>query len=50
LVEEQLSRAPAGNPKLKLLRTPNSIFDFTIEDFEVLDYQPQSHISAPVAV
>lgn len=50
LVEEQLSRAPSGNPRLKLLRTPTSIFDFAIEDFEVLDYQPQAHISAPVAV
>lgn len=50
LVEEQLSRAPSGSPKLKLLRTPNSIFDFNITDFEVLDYQPQAHIAAPVAV
>lgn len=50
LVEEQLSRAPSGSPKLKLLRTPSSIFDFSIEDFEVLDYHPQAHISAPVAV
>lgn len=50
LVEEQLSRAPSGNPKLKLLRTPDSIFDFCIEDFEVTDYHPQAHISAPVAV
>jgi thymidylate synthase len=50
LVEEQLSRTPSGAPKLKLLRTPDSIFDFRIEDFEVLDYTPQAHISAPVAV
>lgn len=50
LVEEQLSRTPSGQPRLKLLRTPDSIFDFAIEDFEVLDYQPQAHISAPVAV
>lgn len=50
LVEEQLSRRPAGQPRLKLLRTPERIFDFTIEDFEVTDYQPQAHISAPVAV
>lgn len=50
LVEEQLGRRPSGYPRLKLLRTPDSIFDFTIEDFEVLDYQPQAHISAPVAV
>jgi len=50
LVEAQLARTPAGAPKLKLLRTPDSIFDFAIEDFEVLDYAPQAHISAPVAV
>lgn len=50
LVEEQLSRKPAGQPKLRLLRTPDSIFDFAVEDFEVLDYHPQAHISAPVAV
>ena len=50
LVEEQLSRQPAGNPKLHLLRKPDSIFDYEIEDFEVLDYHPQAHISAPVAV
>lgn len=50
LVEAQLARTPSGAPKLKLLRTPDSIFDFNIEDFEVLDYAPQGHISAPVAV
>ena len=50
LVEEQLSRTPSGAPKLKLTRTPDSIFDFRIDDLEVLDYAPQAHISAPVAV
>ena len=50
LVEEQLSRTPSGAPTLKLLRTPESIFDFRIDDFKVLDYAPQTHISAPVAV
>ena len=50
LVEEQLSRTPTGDPKLHLLRKPDSIFGYEIEDFEVLDYQPQAHISAPVAV
>jgi thymidylate synthase len=50
LVEEQLSRTASGAPKLHLLRTPDSIFDFRIEDFEVVDYHPQAHISAPVAV
>ena len=50
LVEEQLSRQPSGAPKFKILRKPESIFDYEITDFEVLDYSPQSHISAPVAV
>jgi thymidylate synthase len=50
LVEEQLARKPSGAPTLKLLRIPDSIFDFTIDDFGVLDYAPQAHISAPVAV
>jgi thymidylate synthase len=50
LVEEQLSRTPGGAPKFAILRKPNSIFDYTIEDFEVTDYVPQAHISAPVAV
>ena len=50
LVEEHLSRQPAGDPKLHLLRKPDSIFDYEIEDFEVLDYHPQAQISSPVAV
>lgn len=50
LVETQLARIPAGDPKLRLLRRPSSIFDYRIEDFEVFDYEPQAHISAPVAV
>lgn len=50
LVEEQLSRKPFGAPKLKILRKPDSVFGYRISDFEVLDYSPQSHISAPVAV
>lgn len=50
LVEEQLSRVPAGQPKLRIKALPSSIFDYRIEDFEVVDYAPQAHISAPVAV
>jgi thymidylate synthase len=33
-----------------MTRRPDSIFDYQIEDFEVSDYAPQAHISAPVAV
>lgn len=50
LVTEQLSRTPAGVPRLKLLRRPETIFDYRIEDFAVEDYAPQPHIPAPVAV
>ena len=50
LVEEQLTRSPSGAPRLHMFRKPPSIFDYTIEDFEVVDYHPQAHISAPVAV
>ncbi|MCF8708505.1 thymidylate synthase [Rhizorhapis sp. SPR117] len=50
LVEEQLSRMPSAMPTLHLVRRPPSIFDYRVEDFEVRDYAPQSHISAPVAV
>ncbi len=50
LVEEQLTRTPAGAPTLHLLRKPAGIFNYAIEDFEVRDYAPQAHISAPVAV
>lgn len=50
LVETQLSRAPLGGGKLAILRRPESIFDYRIEDFEVTGYAPQAHISAPVAV
>ena len=50
LVAEQLEREPAGAPKLHLLRKPDSIFDYAIEDFQVTDYVPQGTLRAPVAV
>jgi thymidylate synthase len=50
LVEEQLSRVPEGGAKLTILRRPDSIFGYAIEDFEVSGYAPQKHIAAPVAV
>ena len=50
LVKEQLSRTPSGAPRLRIKRKPATMFDYSIEDFEVLNYAPQAHISAPVAV
>jgi len=49
-VEEQLSRTPGPLPRLHIKRHPDSIFDYRFEDFEILDYHPQAHIKAPVAV
>jgi len=50
LVEEQLSRSPAGEARMAIVRQPASIFEYRIEDFEVTGYAPQAHIAAPVAV
>lgn len=50
LVEEQLGRTPSGEARLDIVRKPDSVFGYRIEDFEVSGYQPQAHIAAPVAV
>ncbi len=50
LVEEQLNRAPRGEPRLNIKRRPDSIFGYAIEDFEVAGYDPYPPIAAPVAV
>jgi len=49
-VELQLSREPCPLPKMKLNSDINSIFDFTYDDFKLVDYQCHPHIKAPVAV
>ncbi|MDX3901205.1 MAG: thymidylate synthase [Sphingobium sp.] len=50
LVEAQIARIPSGAPRLRIQSRPSSIFDYGIEDFAVVDYAPQAHIAAPVAV
>jgi thymidylate synthase len=49
-VDLQLSRAPAALPKLAIRRKPESLFDYRFDDFEVVGYEPQAAIKAPVAV
>lgn len=49
-VEEQLSRTPLPLPQIKLNPIIDNLFDFTIDDFELLNYQAHPHIKAPVAV
>jgi thymidylate synthase len=46
----QLSRAPFPAPQLKIRRTPESIFDYAFEDFEVVGYEHHPHIAGDVAV
>jgi thymidylate synthase len=49
-VREQLSRTPRPYPYLLIKRRPPSIFDYSFDDFEIVDYDPHPHIKAPVAV
>jgi len=49
-VKEQLTRSPGGLPQLVIKRKPASIFDYQFDDFEIINYESQSHISAPIAV
>jgi thymidylate synthase len=49
-VKLQLTRKPYPLPQLIMRRTPNSIFDYEFEDFEIVNYQAHPHIAAPVAV
>ncbi|WP_026555808.1 thymidylate synthase [Arthrobacter sp. 35W] len=49
-VNEQLGRTPYPYPKLAFTRRPESIFDYDLEDFELVDYQHHPSIKAPIAV
>ncbi|MDP4098645.1 thymidylate synthase [Paenibacillus sp. P96] len=49
-VRTQLQREPYPLPKLVIKRKPESIFDYTFEDFEFENYQHHPGIKAPVAI
>jgi len=49
-VKLQLTRTPKALPTLHIKRDVSSIFDFKYEDFEVVGYDPDPAIPAPVAV
>jgi len=48
--DEQLQREPLPLPRLAIKRRPPSIFDYTFDDFEILNYESHPHIRAAVAV
>ena len=49
-VRTQLARDLRPLPQMQILRTPESIFDFRFEDFQITGYDPHPAIKAPVAV
>jgi len=46
----QLSREPFALPQLVIKRKPASLFEYTFEDFEIINYQAHPSIKAPIAV
>ena len=50
IVFAQLARTPGPLPRLELRRRPASLFDYTLSDIQIADYDPQPAIRAPIAV
>ena len=48
--KRQLNRTPYPLPRMKINPEINSIFDFDIDDFELIDYKSHPHIKGLVAV
>jgi thymidylate synthase len=46
----QLTREPRSLPQMKINPAVTSLFEFSFEDFELVNYDPLPHIAAPVAV
>ena len=49
-VDTQLTRTPRSRPTMTLNPEVKSVFDFTLDDFTLTDYDPHPRLSAPVAV
>nr|WP_324259998.1 thymidylate synthase [Cellvibrio fontiphilus] len=50
IVYEQLTREPKNLPTLKIVRRPDSIFGYELNDFVFEGYDPHPRIVAPIAV
>jgi thymidylate synthase len=48
--QTQLAREPRPLPSMRLNSEKTSLFDFSFDDFELLNYDPHPSIKAPVAV
>jgi thymidylate synthase len=49
-VNEQLGRQPRSLPTMEINPQITSIFDFTFDDFKLINYDPHPGIKAPIAV
>ncbi|WP_417428537.1 thymidylate synthase [Kiloniella sp.] len=49
-VKTQLQREPLKLPSLRINKKPDSIFDYTFDDFDILDYEAHPHIAGKVSV
>ncbi|RBL66295.1 thymidylate synthase, partial [Pseudomonas sp. MWU13-2625] len=49
-IQTQLTREVRELPKLVIKRRPESIYDYSFEDFELVGYNPHPSIAAPIAV
>lgn len=49
-VKEQLSREPRDWPQIKIHGEPKNVWDYTLDDIEIIGYDPHPPIKAPVAV
>lgn len=46
----QLARDPFPQPQLNIKRKPASVFEYSYDDFEIVNYQAHPSIKAPIAV
>lgn len=46
----QLARDPRVLPRMRINPDVKNLFDFSFDDFELVDYDPHPHIKAPVAI
>jgi thymidylate synthase len=48
--DEQIARRPGPLPVMRINPDITDIFAFTFDDFELVGYEAQPHIAAPIAV
>lgn len=49
-VEKQLTRKPGKLPQMVINPGKKSLFDFTFDDFKIVDYNPHPHIKGEISV